>query len=852
MFQPGKFQKLIAVFCVFALVFTVVPVSVHAAAKPEFTKKYTALYENDSNKGVYLYTIQNLTKGQKVKWSVSGSGKSYVKLNKTSTKVSKTSVTNKLTVITKGQTAAKNKTVKLTAKVYSKAGKLLNTLSAPAAKIKVCPTKIQIVNNAAASGRLLIGKSYQFQYKITPANATSRNEWIAMDEAGNVLPCMTKTGKFTPGEEGNYTIAIQAKIDNKIIKAASRTVTVSNTMLSVKQTAADKIEAVYSSSARGLVKQGDFTIKNSIGASIVIKSMAFSKDGTAVTLTTQSLLKDGSRYSVTDGAMTYHFTAHIGKPERLEILTKEITVNKETAIDYALYDENGIDVKAACKNRAEINENDYKITNGYLTKDKKVFMQKTGDTGTISMTYADKENGIFLTASGSFTCVAANTSNNTHFTLTTSDRTPDYTASGYKDNLQTAAGQSYYAHFSALDEDGSEIGYESIQMESSDPDTLFINMQGNGTAKVTTVKTGTVTILVTAVYAKQEYTYQYEVTVVEAFGLQELKFDRTQVEISNTWATGYQETIAVQGIDQYGNGYPLSGETAQFTDNSTYKNSNLVSYDTKSHKIIIRAAYVPAGVYSYTLTVTMGEKKASGNFSVEVRDVPVNGLVTYRVLLDQPVLDLAVTDGLTETELVSEKSVNIRLAEYRGGVFYNYVPIYAATVTKDGLYYGNDLTKGGFKNGTAAGVTAGGWVELKGINLDGNICTRAAMGTYTIRLEYYRTDSSSYLPAELTASLQVKDSRKISKTVVKRTTASVSCKTALELARDCLAVENANGEIVSCVVTGEENETGSYKLAAGESVNIKTVTVQTEITLSDGRKIIQKDEVSVGKTLKNA
>lgn len=839
-----KLKKAVAVLCLFALVVTAVPVPAEAAAKPKFAKKYTSLYENDSNKGVYTYTVQKLKKGQNVKWSVSGTGKNYVKLNKKSTKVTKTSVTNKLTVKTKGASAAKNKTVILTAKIYSKAGKLQYTLKTPAAKIKIRPTKVEIVNNAAVNGKFLIGKTYQFQYKVTPANATSVNEWIAMDEDGEILSSMTKKGAFTPKEEGNYTIAVQAKIGSKIIKSASRIVTVSNTMLGVKQTAADKIVVNYSSSAKELVKQSDFSIKNAVGASIVVKSMDFSKDGKEVTLTTQSLLKDAAQYTVTDGQMTFRFTAHIGKPERLEILTKEITVNKETAVSYALYDSNGIDVKAACKKEAVIND-DYKITNGYLTKDGKIYMQKVGDTGTITMTYADQEEGILLTATGTFTCVSANTSNNTSFTLTDSEKTPDYDAAGYKDNRKAAAGQNYFAHFCARDEDLSEIKYESIQFESSDPDTLLVNNQTNGTAKVTAIKPGTVSIIVTAVYAKQEYTYSYDVTVVETPYLQGLKFDKTQIEMSNSGASGYKGYIQVHGVDQYGEDFPLVNETAQFTDNSTYK-TNMVSYDAAGHQIVIDAAYRAEGVYQYALTVTMGTRKVTGNFVVVVKTPPANGAVSYQVQIDRPVLDLAVTDGMKETELVSGKTVTVRLAEYRGGVFYNYVVISSAKVTKDGISYGNDLTAAG-----TASVTANNQLVLTALKLDGNKCTKAQTGNYSIELKYYRPDSASGT-VTITAGLQITDSQPAPAIVVKHTTAGVSCKTALDLVKDCLEVTGVTGEIVSCEITGAEKEGGSYKLATGESINIKTVTVQTEITLADGKKIVMNREVAVGRTLKNA
>ena len=74
-------KKLIAVLCALAMIISVFPVQADAAAKPKFVKNYTVLYENSTGKGVYTYTVTNLTKGQRVKWSLSGTGKSYAKLN---------------------------------------------------------------------------------------------------------------------------------------------------------------------------------------------------------------------------------------------------------------------------------------------------------------------------------------------------------------------------------------------------------------------------------------------------------------------------------------------------------------------------------------------------------------------------------------------------------------------------------------------------------------------------------------------------------------------------------------------------------------------------------------------------
>ena len=377
-------KKLIVFVCAVTMMITLVPANAEAATKKvAFSKNYTTLYENDVNKGVYTYTVKNLIKGQKVKWSISGTGKRYAKLSKKTTNVSGTTSSNKLTIRTKKKIAAKNKTVIVTAKIYNKNGKLQNTLVAKKAKIKVLPTKIQIAGKAASQPEYLIGKTYQFQFKITPANATSTNVWSATDETGAKIPQMTSSGAFTPAKEGTYTICVQAKNGSKVVKTAKKTIKVGMTMIDAKQTAVKKVVAEYSSSAKNLVTKDSFQVTNVAGARSEVKSIEFSADGKEVTLNLYANLKDEQEYTVTDGKMSYNFTAHIGQPVSLKILTTEVTAERETPIVYALYDSYGIDVLDAYPGTVEY---DCKITNGYLTDQNKIFMKTIGDTGIINLT----------------------------------------------------------------------------------------------------------------------------------------------------------------------------------------------------------------------------------------------------------------------------------------------------------------------------------------------------------------------------------------------------------------------------------------------------------------------------------
>lgn len=839
-------KKLVAFVCAVTMMITLVPVGAQAATKKAaFAKSYTALYENDKNKGVYTYTVKNLIKGQKVKWSISGTGKRYAKLKKASTGVSGTTSSNKLTIRTKKKIAAKNKTVIVTAKIYNKNGKLQTTLKTKTGKIKVKPTKIEVLASDWDGKTFLVNDTYQMRYKITPANATSTNTWSVTDASGNSVDYITTTGAFTPKKDGNFIITVQAKIGSKVIASDSMNVQVATTMVEAKQTAADALVAVYSGNVKNTLDTKKLKITNAAGANIVIKKAAFSNDGTQVSLTTSSLLKDGASYTVTDGVSSYIVIARVGTPVKAEILNSTVTVNKATPIEYALYDADGIDVKAAYKGTVAY---DYNITNGYLTKNNEIFMTSIGATGTISMTYTLEDKKSALNATATVTCVAASTSNDTNFTFTESAAKPDYSASGYKDNRSVASGSNYYVHFRALDEDQTEIPYDSVTFESSDPDTLLLNQASDGTVTATAVKTGTVNVTVTATYGKMDYTYQYEVTVAEPSYLKTLTLSNSVLQMSNAQAYGYKGYINIEGRDQYGHQIGLKDETVTIIDNSSVK-ANMVTYDATEDRLVIDASGRTPGSYGYTVTMTMNGRKAAADFVVVVQTAPYNGASSYKIEMDRPVLDLKIGSGMSSTDLVTSKNVAVRLAEYRGGVFYGYVYIQSAKIMKDGNYYGTDLTKAG--SSTEINVGGGQTLNLTAVSLDKDICTKAQTGLYSLELKFYPSNTSSSSPASVTALLEVTDSQTNPQVAVAHTTAGKTCKTALELAQNCLEVQGVNGTIVSCTVTGSNSADGNYAIAAGYALNVKSVVVQVKTTLSDNKTVVSNYTINVGRTLKN-
>lgn len=831
-----KMKKMLAACCVFAMIITMMPIPVQAAT-PRYVKTYAHLYENGTTKGVYTFKLQNLKKGQKVKWSISGTGKAYAKLQKTSTTVTGTTATNKVTINTGGKTAVNNKRVILVAKIYSSKGKLQYTSKA-IGRIRVYPKTVTLSGDALTSGVLEIGKSYQVNATITPANALYAKNWIVSNAAGeDYSDYITSDGVFTPKIPGNYTITCQAKIASKVIRTAKADVTVANTMMEVKQVAANKLQAIYASDVREQVTMDNYSIRSAAGSVILPKELSFSEDGTVATIKTSTLFKDATSYTVSDGNKSISFTASVGRPASIEILTETVTVRKETPIEYAIYDANGVDVTTAYEGTLQYNS---KLTEGFLTNENKIYINKVGEGGWVEITYTNKaDSSIVLTSNRKIIlCKSAATSTKTNFTLTTSKKTPEYSASSYKDNVKVAIGTNYYAHFRALDDDGSEIKYDSISYECSDPETLIIAEDGSD-GKVTPIKQGTVKIFVTAKYAGENYDYMYEVQVTEARYLAGLKLSTSSLTMSNVFADGYKGYIAVTGLDQSGETIALDGETFSITETSSVK-SNMANYNTEKNQLEFNAYGQRENGYSFTLTLTQNGKSASANFTVVVRTPPANGALSYVVEVDQASVDLAIT-----SDTLTDRTCKVRLARYRGGVFDGYMTMSSMTIRKGDKYYTADLTVEGGTTSTPIPVSDT-YLDLTVLKIGtDNVCKKAETGSYIAEIKYIN-DSASQSTAS--GAVTLVDTQVKPEISVVRTTANELCDTAVALARNCLSV--TVGDIVECKVTGDTQKGSEIVLTSRQQVNIASVTVRSSMTIG-GKSISYTFEVPVGKTLKN-
>ena len=261
------FMKKMALLLALVMMVTSIPISAKAATTPSFVKKQSTVYENSSAKGVYKYTVTGLKKGYKVKWGITGGGKSYVTLKYKTRTATGSQSSNKITIDTKDDIKARNKKFNVVAKVYDTNGKLIQTLK-DKPTIKVCAETITMDTSMVGSLEgLIVGEPYQFDAKMFPVNTTSQVYWSVTDADGlDRSSEIDEDGEWKPTAAGEYTITATAKnsANGKALCKASVTANVGVYLKAVTQTGANELKAVFSADVTDKLSRNNLFIKSKI------------------------------------------------------------------------------------------------------------------------------------------------------------------------------------------------------------------------------------------------------------------------------------------------------------------------------------------------------------------------------------------------------------------------------------------------------------------------------------------------------------------------------------------------------------------------------------------------------------
>lgn len=707
-----------------------------AAKAPAFVTKRSTLYENGSAEGTYTYTIKNLKKGYTVSWSKSGAGASYVSFQKKHTPVSQKKVSNQLTVDTLGSKNAKNKKVTITAKIYDKDKKLVKKLS-DSVTLKVSSTSLHIKTSKITDDltALSIGKSYDFDASVSPANATSRLYWSVTDEAGRDFSRqITSDGVWTPTMDGTYTIHAHTRnsANGRIISSAKTTAVVGSTLLSVRQTACDTIAVSFSSNMNTRLSLPDFALSylgvsnsstgfNSVGTTISLASLSLSEDGKTAYLKTHSQLTDQGVYQLSyKNTPVKTLTASIGVPVSGVITTTQIPANTYTDISFTLYDKNGVDVTSIYKYMASF---DGVVPDGYLSSNGNLRMDTIGEYASVIMTCHTPEESFTINAN--ILCVPE-VSSGIRTVITSSSDNPVFDRSDMVSETSFYLGENAYFHFELYDENNATLAFQNPYFTSLDTEILTIAGDGRLTGK----KAGTATLSIYCTVNGRQVNYRIPVTVLPRRTPSQLVLSTSNITLSNAREADYGAKIQVTAYDQYRNLINLDSAVAELTE--TNGKAVLASYDNQKGQITIRAQGAAPGSYTYTLSLLVGGRKISASFHITVQEVPATGIETY--------LAEAASITLNTDDLAADSAplcFQLRLARYINGIFAGYATLQSASVQSELGWHSNDLTvkpsarvRKIYPEDNQIILTAGYW--------DHNTATpkAAPAGTYTVTLQY--------------------------------------------------------------------------------------------------------------------
>lgn len=837
------FKKLAAAMA-FAVAMTALPTAPasqsQAAAAPVFKTYRKNLYENGDSKGSYTYTVQNISKGYKVDWSLGEAGVDFARLDEITTKASGKTVSNKVTIETAGSSKAKNSTLSINAKVYNASGKLVKTIKDNVSlKIQATSVKIDTAKISDDLSSLSIGKAYDFDRKITPSNSTSKTYWSVTDSTGTDCSAQINTsGIWTPTAEGSYTITAitrNAKTSKELCRDQV-TAVVGTSLSSVKQTAVDEFQAVFGTDVSKKITASSFTIKESTGlASILPKSVTFSQDGKTVTVTTHTNFRNATDYTITCGTSSKSFKASAGPVASIAIRTTSVPINTATAIDYALYDANGIDVKKISKGSVQFTAT---VTNGYLTDDDKLFMTTVGSTASVTAVYTEGATNCSSTRSIVCTQAKATEISKMDFTITDNAAFPNFAASDYKAKTSISVGEIGYAHFRAIDSNNNQVNYTKISYASSDENTLIVESNG----KMTPIKEGAAVVSVSAFEGDAETYYTFTVTIQPKKKLTGLGLSTGMVTMSNYPDSNYKKYVEVIPYDQFGGKMSLDNFVVTFSEANNYA---FASYDSSKGQIELSATSMAAGTYTLTVTATYDGVSQTQRLSLVVVDVPYTSTaIGYSLELDtgSKVVDISMKDG----DSAEGKIVHARLAKLQGGVFAGYAYFDSAFIRKDNTYFTADLTAESYASKTPIGGADDLPITLTKLSADSNTVSKAATGTYSIVVVLNNR--------EYTYGLTVTDSQNAPAVSVKSTSSSRTVSNALELALDCLSAP-AGYDIIDCTAVGTTGTGASIPVSSGSKLHILTVTLRNQITLKTSaggeQKVYVTHIVNVGQTLTN-
>jgi len=674
-----KFIKKLSLVLAVAMVLSVLypAAGAFAASKPKLNAKSKTLILAVEGRDQFDFNISNKKSGWKYTWE--SSNEDVVEVNEKNGLV---------TAVGVGK-------AKVTVYITDKKGEELYRLSADVT-VKDNIKTLEITNKP--EGALKIGEEHDFNRSyVTNAGKTKGSTSVTRWEVkpadentpANGATIVDDSGLFVATKPGTYTViarAFQSKAKyqdwlngkDTVLASASVDVTVKPSIVGAKQVDLDTIEVTFDTEMKKEDLEKNLTVSYLVGTTTKIKHQvkAVSVNDKVATVDLYGDLLKNTTYVVEYPEMgSAEFKSSAVDAKEVvsgEIVTKTAQQGVETAIEYKLFDNNGVNVAAAFADRVAI-ESSNTTTAYFDTANKKLTMFKVGDTTTIKLTYhtydydltTGKEVGSF-TIEGIVTCIEKATDNVgtlNAYTVVKSGSTPDF--SNVKHTL--AAGDTGYQLFVKLlgkKADGSDketinngTGGDGFTFASSDERTLIVNP---ATGSLYPIKEGTAAVVV---YYNGSYVGSCTITIIASRRVTAVNLSEQSFKLSNAVAAEDEKIVTIEVKDQLEEDYRSYTTTVTLVGRTT-DYGLYVRSESSDNKIVFRGANnvnnVEAGAYTYAVAVkdTVNNITITKYIYVSVQEPSSNSVAYYAVEPDKSEYDTKVSD--TDTDEI----VTLRLYAY--------------------------------------------------------------------------------------------------------------------------------------------------------------------------------------------
>lgn len=770
-----KLSKVLAVVLSLAMVLGLAAIDTtsvgQAAKKLKFTKTGKKAVKSGEKRTLKI----SGTKAKKATWTVTGTGKQYIKLAK------KKGKTNSFTV-----KANATGTAKVTAKLTKKNKvSVTYTLS--------CDTEGIAFADDSQNVKVDTGATTTLKLVAVPSNAvcpTATFDVVAVKDdveskpEDNTVTCAAVEGgvEFASKVEGTYKITATAGTftATTVVTVADRVAV----LQSAKQTVINELELVFDSDCSA-VKDTDLVIKNNIGTRINVKSITVDKDDkTKCTVVTLVDMNDGKENTVEYKGTEVKFQASNGEIADLIITPETAPVDTVVPVKCKSLDANGVVLATIKYGDATQSAYDFLIDipeGGTVDfTNNAIKMDTIGAKANVTVTYRsgkfDKDmNPIEITKTTVITAVpAGNISTYKEYTyLTTpaegySSDTKYSTLLASEKNIGTvkiSVDPSASCTLLALVED--DLGFTRVDglltqagyvLSSADDTIATVNgdtVQG--------VKVGKTFVIVSDSEGKAMFTIPVEVLAAPA--LKTITVDKTALFLSagNALAPSKREgkwegqtgTITVKALDQYGKEYSAVsydfGKAANVNTNRDAYSTNTIEDKGASGEFKVVVEKLDAYDDYKDESVSSGALRAGKNhtnyYDIKVKDDTFGGELTKRVYVrvSQPKYDNVKsikleTDAKVDTTLSKDGANNelnpaVKLALYDGsGIFvaYDYLPVSKSSieVRKAGKALEDVVIK------YNAAITTAGGLTVENLDVAGD-----KVDNYNFICRNYTTDS---------------------------------------------------------------------------------------------------------------